>query len=107
MTYRGDGEPEYIDDDEYFDPDDVAGRRGSNVLGSSGSREPSDAINESPAMPPAGDERKQRGRARNSAQAQQAGASKSRINQITQSGAGGRQQRRETGAACRETQICR
>lgn len=37
MAYRGYDEPEYIDDDEYFDPD--AGRRGaSNVLGGSGSR---------------------------------------------------------------------
>ncbi len=32
MTYRGDDEPEYIDDDEYYDPD-ARGRRRSNVLG--------------------------------------------------------------------------
>lgn len=40
MTYRGDDEPEYIDDDEYYDPDERAGirrggRRRSNVLGGS------------------------------------------------------------------------
>ena len=49
MAYRGDDEPEYIDDDEYVDPDALDGgaqsrqpdapRRGaSNVLGASGSR---------------------------------------------------------------------
>lgn len=37
MDHRGDDEPEYIDDDEFFDPDAL--RRGSsNVLGGSGSR---------------------------------------------------------------------
>ena len=35
MSYRGDSEPEYIDDDEFFDGG--AGPRGSNVLGGSGS----------------------------------------------------------------------
>ena len=38
MTYRGDDEPEYIDDDEYYDPDErvrKGGRRRSNVLGGS------------------------------------------------------------------------
>ncbi len=40
MAYRADNEPEYIDDDDYHDPDDfgAAGRSGSNVLGGSGSR---------------------------------------------------------------------
>ena len=41
MDYRGDSEPEYIDDDEFFDPDDTGdgGGRRSNVLGGSGSRQ--------------------------------------------------------------------
>ena len=52
MAYRNDDEPEYIDDDEYFDPDaassgersadgrpsDATRRGSSNVLGASGSR---------------------------------------------------------------------
>jgi len=60
MAYRGGDEPEYIDDDEYFDPDaldsgdrgagarpsDAARRGSSNVLGGSGSR--TDAIDASP-----------------------------------------------------------
>lgn len=41
MSYRGDREPEYIDDDEYYDPD-YGGGRGSNVLGGSGSRRESE-----------------------------------------------------------------
>ena len=47
MSYRGDDEPEYIDDDEFFDPDD-ADRRSSNVLGGSGSRPARDATSEPP-----------------------------------------------------------
>ena len=56
MSYRGDGEPEYIDDDEYFDPDDLgrgqrsgdgalgaSGRQSSNVLGASGVRRSSNS----------------------------------------------------------------
>ena len=41
MSYPGDNEPEYIDDDDYIDPDGFSGsgRRGSNVLGGSGSRD--------------------------------------------------------------------
>ena len=41
MSYRGDDEPEYIDDDEYYDPDDLggSGRPGSTVLGGSGARQ--------------------------------------------------------------------
>ena len=41
MVYRGDGEPEYIDDDDFFDPDEFgeSGGRRSNVLGGSGSRQ--------------------------------------------------------------------
>ena len=35
MAYRGDNEPEYIDDEEYYDPDGI--RPGTNVLGGSGS----------------------------------------------------------------------
>jgi len=48
MSYRGDNEPEYIDDDEYFDPDDSggSGRRGSNVLGGSGSWRDNDTFDE-------------------------------------------------------------
>ena len=60
MAYRGDDEPEYIDDDEYFDPDasdggdrggearpsDALRRGSSNVLGGSGSRK--DAFDASP-----------------------------------------------------------
>ena len=40
MSYRGVGEPEYIDDEEYYDPDAPGngGRRGSHVLGGSGTR---------------------------------------------------------------------
>ena len=39
MTFRGDDEPEYIDDDEYFDPDDFGreGHSGDAALGASGS----------------------------------------------------------------------
>ena len=41
MTYRGDDEPEYIDDDEYYDPDErKAGRRRSNVLGAARGKPP-------------------------------------------------------------------
>lgn len=51
MAYRGDDEPEYIDDDEYFDPD--ARKRGSSkVLGASGSRR-----DDSDASPRRGDAR--------------------------------------------------
>ena len=41
MSYRSDNEPEYIDDDDYIDPDGFvgSGRRASNVLGGSGSRD--------------------------------------------------------------------
>ena len=42
MSYRGDNESEYIDDDEYFDPDRSGGPRRSNVLGGSGSRRESE-----------------------------------------------------------------
>lgn len=38
MAYRRDDEPEYIEDDDFFDPESVAGR--SRVLGGSGSRQP-------------------------------------------------------------------
>ena len=68
MAYRGDDEPEYIDDDEYFDPDapgsggrgaesrpsDVAKRGSSNILGGSGSRK--DAIDASPGSGDARDD---------------------------------------------------
>ena len=45
MPYRADNEPEYIDDDDYHDPEDfgAAGRPGSNVLGGSGSRSDNDS----------------------------------------------------------------
>ena len=57
MTYRGDDEPEYIDDDEYCDPDERAGgrkggRRRSNVLGGSfraGGDEPTGGRGKPPA----------------------------------------------------------
>ncbi len=57
MTYRGDDEPEYIDDDEYYDPDERAGgrkggRRRSNVLGGSfraGGDEPTGGRGKPPA----------------------------------------------------------
>ncbi len=50
MDYRGDGEPEYIDDDEFFDPDELGGSGGrrSNVLGGSGSRQARAEDNEPP-----------------------------------------------------------
>ena len=50
MAYSGDGEPEYIDDEEYFDPDALggSGRAGSNVLGGSGSRQPRGTFAEPP-----------------------------------------------------------
>lgn len=38
MAYRRDDEPEYIEDDDFFDPESVGGR--SRVLGGSGSRQP-------------------------------------------------------------------
>lgn len=38
MAYRRDDEPEYIEDDDFFDSESVGGR--SRVLGSSGSRQP-------------------------------------------------------------------
>ncbi len=47
MSYRGDDEPEYIDNDEFFDPEG-ADRRSSNVLGGSGSRQARDAYSEPP-----------------------------------------------------------
>ena len=40
MAYRRDDEPEYIDDDDFFDPDSGDGR--SRVLGGSGTRQPRD-----------------------------------------------------------------
>ncbi len=53
MSYRGDNEPEYIDDDEYFDPDESgSGRRGSNVLGGSGSWPGNDTFDEGPGDAP-------------------------------------------------------
>ncbi len=49
MSYRGVNEPEYMDDDEFFDPDDRdARRRNSNVLGGSGSFRDDDGIDEPP-----------------------------------------------------------
>jgi len=53
MSYRADDEPEYIDDDEYRDPDDfgASGRRRSNVLGGSGSRRAGDAVNDANDAP--------------------------------------------------------
>ncbi len=47
MSQRFDDEPEYIDDDEYFDPDNP-GRSGSRVLGGSGSRRDAYAADEHP-----------------------------------------------------------
>ncbi|MCY4464985.1 MAG: DNA translocase FtsK [Chloroflexi bacterium] len=38
MAYRRDDEPEYIEDDDFFDPESLGGR--SRVLGGSGSRQP-------------------------------------------------------------------
>ncbi len=47
MTYRGDSEPEYIDDDEFYDPDEFGESmsRRANVLGASGSRRPAEVSN--------------------------------------------------------------
>ena len=72
MAYRGDDEPEYIDDDEYFDPDalgsgdrgaegrppDALRRGSSNVLGGSGSRR--DAIDASSSSGDARDDNSSR-----------------------------------------------
>ncbi len=51
MAYRGDGEPEYIGDDEFFDPDEfsASSRSDSNVLGGSGSRHARESFHEPPA----------------------------------------------------------
>ncbi len=76
MSYRGDSEPEYIDDDEFFD--DGAGPRGSNVLGGSGSWREDEAHDYPPAgTKPAsgkreiatGKDRRNKARARNPAPA--------------------------------------
>ncbi len=50
MSYRGDSEPEYFDDDEDLDPDEFlgAGGRGSNVLGGSGSWREDESIDDRP-----------------------------------------------------------
>ena len=49
MSNRGDYEPDYMEDDEYFDPDGKdARRRSGNVLGGSGSWRDDDAIDEPP-----------------------------------------------------------
>ena len=49
MSYRGDDEPEYIDDDEYFDPDESGGvRRKHNVLGGSGSWSDDESFDDPP-----------------------------------------------------------
>ncbi len=54
MRYRDEGEPEYIDDDEYYDADDYGGeRRSSNVLGGSGSIGGRDAAYQAPEDGPA------------------------------------------------------
>ena len=54
MSYRGDNEPEYIDDDEYLDPDENGGgQRRSNVLGGSGSRRADDSYEDPPEDRPA------------------------------------------------------
>ena len=52
MSVRGDNEPEYIDDDEYFDAEG-GGRRRSNVLGGSGSWSDSESYNDPPEDAPA------------------------------------------------------
>ena len=67
MAYRADNEPEYIDDDDYQDPDDfgAAGRSGSNVLGGSGSRRDIDSES-APEQPGGRSEPEPRGRAKRS-----------------------------------------
>ena len=79
MSYRGDGEPEYIDDEEYFDPDDGASRQDSNVLGGSGSKYSRDNLDEAPADPPSASGRGRRQRDRPAAAKSAArGAARSR-----------------------------
>ena len=47
MSNRGQNEPEYIDDEDYFDPDaEGASRPASNVLGGSGSRYSRDPVDD-------------------------------------------------------------
>ena len=49
MSIRGDNDPEYIDDDEYFDAEDSGGGpRRSNVLGGSGSMRESETYEDPP-----------------------------------------------------------
>ena len=53
MSIRGDNEPEYIDDDEYFEAEDGGdSRRRSNVLGGSGSWGDNDTIEDPPEDAP-------------------------------------------------------
>ena len=56
MAYRGENESEYLDDDEFFDPDD-RGAGASNVLGGSGSWREQESLEDPPedasiSMPP-------------------------------------------------------
>ena len=57
MKNRGNSEPEYIDDDEFFDPDESSGTdsRSLNVLGGSGSRHTREASVDPPDGPAHGD----------------------------------------------------
>ena len=61
MSYRGGGEPEYYDDDEYYDPDEPERGRGRNahVLGGSGTRRLND---DAEALPRRGNPRDARPR---------------------------------------------
>ena len=52
MAYRGDDEPEYIDDEEFYDADGYRG--GGNVLGGSGSRSLRERANDAPQERDAG-----------------------------------------------------
>ncbi len=74
MSYRGDNESEFIDDDDYFDPDDSGGPRRSNVLGGSGSRRDSEADDYPPEDRPAATGRAQSARGQPHKQAKRAAA---------------------------------
>ncbi len=65
MSNRGHNEPEYIDDEDYFDPDvGGAARRTSNVLGGSGSSYSRDYVDDAPVDSAAGAEGSRGGRDR-------------------------------------------
>ena len=80
MSYRDDNEPEYFDDDEFFDSEDSAGRR-SNVLGGSGSLRDHEPANDRPddPLPPSARSQSARAESRNRPKRASSGGERKRV----------------------------